>query len=134
MGFSIPDLRHLPSSHIKTFLVFVFPLTFLCSQNHLSMMVGKRLSISCSSPCLAYCVFAQVDNVFSPVESSHASKRLKTDVPKPEPYKGKGVATPSNSSKDSSKSMSSHLRLRDYCSHVISAFHPQGPHQLKAIA
>jgi hypothetical protein len=77
---------------------------------------------------------AQVDHVVSPVQSSHASKRLKIDVPKPEPDKGKGVATPSKSSKDSSESVSSHLRLKDNCSHVISAVHPQGSHQLKAIA
>jgi hypothetical protein len=46
MGFSSPDLRGLLSSHIKTFLVFVFPLTFLCNQNHLPVMVGKRSSIN----------------------------------------------------------------------------------------
>jgi hypothetical protein len=77
---------------------------------------------------------AQVDHVVSPVQSSHASKRLKTDVPKPELDKGKGVATPSKSSKDSSESVSSRLHLKDDCSHVISAVHPQGSHQLKAIA
>jgi hypothetical protein len=77
---------------------------------------------------------AQDDHVVSPVQSSHASKRLKTDVPKPELDKGKGVATPSKSSKDSSESVSSHLHLKDDCSHVISAVHPQGSHQLKAIA
>jgi hypothetical protein len=76
---------------------------------------------------------AQVDRVVSPVQSSHASKRLKTDVPKPELDKGKGVANPSKSSKDSSESVSSHLHLKDDCSHVINAIHPQGSHQLKVL-
>jgi hypothetical protein len=44
------------------------------------------------------------------------------------------VANPSKSSKDSSESVSSHLHLKDDCSHVISAIHPQGSHQLKAVA
>jgi len=30
--------------------------------------------------------------------------------------------------------MSFHLRLKDDCSHVINVVHPQGSHQLKAIA
>jgi hypothetical protein len=66
------------------------------------------------------------------MQSSHASKRLKTDVPKPEQDKGKGVATPSKSSKESSESVSSHLHLKDDCSHVISAVQPQGSNQPKA--
>jgi hypothetical protein len=62
---------------------------------------------------------AQADHVVSPVQSSHASKRIKTDVPKPKLDKGKGVATPSKSSKDSYESMSSHLHLKENFSHVI---------------
>jgi hypothetical protein len=77
---------------------------------------------------------SQDDHVVSPIQSSHARKRLKTDVPKPELDKGKGVSTPSKSSKDSSESVSSHLHLKDDCSHIISAVHPQGSHQLKEIA
>jgi hypothetical protein len=75
---------------------------------------------------------AQADHVVSPVQSSHASKRLKIDVPKPEPDKGKGVATPSKSSKYSSGSVSSRLRLKYNCSHVINEIHPQGYDQPKA--
>jgi hypothetical protein len=45
---------------------------------------------------------AQVDCVVSPKQSSHGRKRIKTNVPKPELDKGKGVANPSKSSKDSS--------------------------------
>ena len=45
--------------------------------------------------------------------------------------KGKGVATPSNSSKKSSKFVSSRLHLKDDYSHVISAVHPQGSNQPK---
>jgi hypothetical protein len=77
---------------------------------------------------------SQVDLVVSPLQSSNAGKRLKIDVPKPEIDKGKGVATPSKSSKDSFEYVSSHLHLKDDCSHVISAVHPQGSHQLKVIA
>jgi hypothetical protein len=38
---------------------------------------------------------SQVDHVVSPIQSSHSSKRLKTNVPKPVQDKGKGVATAS---------------------------------------
>jgi hypothetical protein len=65
------------------------------------------------------------------VQSSHASKRLKTDVPKHVQDKGKGVATASKSSKESSESMSSRFHLKDDYSHVISAVHPQGSNQPK---
>jgi hypothetical protein len=77
---------------------------------------------------------SQVDHVASPVQSSHASKRLKTTIPEPELDKGKGVANPSKSSKDSSESVSSHLHLKDSFSHVISEIHPQGSNQLKVVA
>jgi hypothetical protein len=73
----------------------------------------------------------QVDHGISPVQSSHASKRIKHDVPKPEKYKGKGLATPSQSSKESYESVSSRLHLKDDCSHIISAVQPQGFNQPK---
>jgi hypothetical protein len=77
---------------------------------------------------------SQADRVALLVQSSHASKRLKTTIPEPELDKGKGVANPSKSSKDSSESMSSHLHLKDSFSHVISEIHPQGSNQLKVVA
>jgi hypothetical protein len=77
---------------------------------------------------------AKIDHVVSPVQSSHASKRLKTAIPEPEMDKGKRVANPSKSSKDSSESVTSHVHHKDSCSHVISEVHPQGSNQLKAIA
>jgi hypothetical protein len=46
--------------------------------------------------------------------------------------KGKGISTHSSSSTDSTKSFSSHLHLKDDCSHVISAVQPQGSNQSKA--
>jgi hypothetical protein len=77
---------------------------------------------------------AQADRVVSPVQSSHASKRLKSAIPEPKLDKGKEVANPSKSSKDSYESISSHLHLKDDCSHVISEIHPQGSNQLKVVA
>jgi hypothetical protein len=77
---------------------------------------------------------SQVDHAALPVQSSHARKRIKNDVPKPELDKGKGVANPSKSSKYSYESISSHLHLKDDFSHVISVIHPQGSHQLKVVA
>jgi hypothetical protein len=65
------------------------------------------------------------------MQSSHAIKRLKNDVPKPKPDKGKGLANPSKSSKDSSGSVSSRIHLKDNCSQVISKIHPQGSDQPK---
>jgi hypothetical protein len=76
----------------------------------------------------------QIDRVTSPVQSSHASKRLKTAIPELEIDKGKGVANLSKSSKDSSKSMSSHVHLKDSCSHVISEIQPQDSIQLQVVA
>jgi hypothetical protein len=75
---------------------------------------------------------SQVDHIVSLVQSSHASKRLKTDVPKPVQDKGKGVATASKSYKESFESVSSRLHLKNYCSHVISTVHPKGSNQPKA--
>jgi hypothetical protein len=63
--------------------------------------------------------------------SSHASKRLKTDVPKPMQDEGKGVTTTSKSSKESSESVSCRLHFKDDCSHVISAVQSQGSNQPK---
>ena len=71
----------------------------------------------------------QIVRVDSPIQSSHASKRLKTDIPQPMQDKGKVVASPSSPSSDSSKSMSSCMHLKDDCSHVISEIHPQGSNQ-----
>jgi hypothetical protein len=73
----------------------------------------------------------QISPVHSPVQSSHASKRLKTDVPHVQD-KGKVVASPSSPSNDSSKSVSSRMHLKDDCSHVISEIQPQGSNQPKA--
>jgi hypothetical protein len=75
---------------------------------------------------------SQVAHVVSPVQSSHGSKRLKTNVSDPMQDKGKEIATHSSSSKESAKSVSSCLHLKDDCSHVISAVQPQGSNQSKA--
>jgi len=60
----------------------------------------------------------------SPIQSSQANKRLKTDVPQPVQDKGKAVASPSSPSDDSSKFVSSRMHLKDDCSHVISEIQP----------
>jgi hypothetical protein len=49
---------------------------------------------------------AQIPHVVSPVQSLHASKRLKIDVPQPVLDNGKAVASPSSPSTDSSESVS----------------------------
>jgi hypothetical protein len=90
-----------------------------------------------SPPWLAHCVisitpsttkkyFTQVDIALSPIQSSHSSKRLKIDVPKPMQDKGKETTTHSSSSKESTESVSSRLHLKDDCSHVISVIQTQG--------
>jgi hypothetical protein len=73
----------------------------------------------------------QIALVHSPVQSSHASKRLKTYATNVQD-KGKVDASPSSPSNDSSKSVSSHMHLKDDCSHVISEIQPQGLNQPKA--
>jgi hypothetical protein len=56
----------------------------------------------------------QITPVYAHVQSSHASKRLKTDIPDVKD-KGKAAASPSSPSNDSSKSVSSHMHLKDDC-------------------
>ena len=73
----------------------------------------------------------QISLVYSPVQSSQASKRLKNDIPHVKD-KGRFVASPSSPSDDSSKSVSSRMHLKDDCSHVISEIQPQGSNQPKA--
>jgi hypothetical protein len=73
----------------------------------------------------------QISLVHSPVQSSHASKRLKIDVPHVQD-KGKFLASPSSPSNDSSKSVSSRIHLNDDCFHVISEIKRQGSNQPKA--
>jgi hypothetical protein len=73
----------------------------------------------------------QIDHAQSLVQSSHASKRLKTEAH--HTYdKGKVVAAPSSPSSDSAKSVSSRMHLRDDFSHVISEIKPKGSTQPKA--
>jgi hypothetical protein len=47
------------------------------------------------------------------------------------PDKGKATAAPSSPSSDSAKSVSSHMNLRDDCSHVMSEIRPKGSTQPK---
>jgi hypothetical protein len=77
---------------------------------------------------------AQATHVASPVQSSHISKRLKTNIPQLVLDKGKAVTSPSSPSIDSSKSVSSRLHLKDDYSHVISAIHPKESNQPGAIS
>jgi hypothetical protein len=73
----------------------------------------------------------QAAPVHSPVQSSHASKRLKTEAHHA-PDKGKSIAAPSSPSNGSDKSVSSQMHLRDDCSHVINEIRPKGSAQPKA--
>jgi hypothetical protein len=112
------------------------------------MMVGKRLSIILYAhhhgwptislpfppPPPPFNPNSQVNCVASPIQSSHASKRLKIAIPKPKLDKGKGAANSSKSPKDSSESVSSHLNLKYSFSHFISAIQPQGSNQLKVVS
>jgi hypothetical protein len=72
----------------------------------------------------------QAAPVHSPIQSSHASKRLKIEAHH-DPDKGKAIVAPSSPSNDSAKSVSSHMHLRDDCSHVISEIRPKGSTQPK---
>jgi hypothetical protein len=62
-----------------------------------------------------------------------SSKRLKTEAHHA-PDKGKTTTAPSSPSNDSDKSVSSHMHLRDNCSHVISEIRPKGSAHPKAIS
>jgi hypothetical protein len=73
----------------------------------------------------------QIARVDSPVQSSHASKRLKTEVPHVQ-NKIKANASPSSPSDDSSKLVSYNMHLKDYCSHVISEIQSQVSNQPRA--
>ena len=67
----------------------------------------------------------QVAPTHSPVQSSHASKRLKTEAHHALD-KGKATAAPFSPSNGSNKSLSSRMHLRDNCSHVINKIRPKG--------
>jgi hypothetical protein len=75
---------------------------------------------------------AHISRVVLPVQSSHASKRLKNDILQHVQDKGKAVASPYSPSIDSSKYVSSRLHLKDDFSHVINEIHPQGSNQPRA--
>jgi hypothetical protein len=104
------------------------------------MMDGKRLSTRQSPnivagpicPCLLLCLTTRLSKLapHSPVQSSHASKRLKTEAHHALD-KGKAIAAPSSPSNGSDKSVSSRMHLRDDCSHVISEIRPKGSAQPK---
>jgi hypothetical protein len=74
----------------------------------------------------------QIACVVSRVQSSHASKRLKTYIPQPVQDKEKDDTSPSSPSDDSSKSVSSHMHLKDDYSHVINEIQPQRSNQQHA--
>jgi hypothetical protein len=69
----------------------------------------------------------------SPMQSSHASKRLKTESHHAS-GKGKVIAAPSSPSDDSGKYVSSWMHLRDDFSHVISEIKPKVSSQIKAFS
>ena len=68
--------------------------------------------------------------VHSPVQFSHASKKLKTEAHHALD-KGKAIISPSSPSNGSDKSVSSRMHLRDDCSHVISEIRPKASPQPK---
>jgi hypothetical protein len=67
-----------------------------------------------------------ISHVVSPIQYSHASKRLKTNIPQPVQDKGKAFSSPFSPSDDSSKYVSSRMHLKDDFSHVINEIQPQG--------
>jgi hypothetical protein len=69
-----------------------------------------------------------ISPMHSPILFLHASKWIKTDVPHVKD-KGDATASPSSSSNDTSKFISSHMHLKDDCSHVVIEIQPQGSNQ-----
>jgi hypothetical protein len=121
-------------------LVFPCPLMSHCNPRFLKMTDGKRLSTRQSPnivagpiyPYLLPCLLTPLSKLplHSPVQSSHARKRLKTEAHHALD-KGKSIAAPSSPSNGSDKSVSSQMHLRDDCSHVISEIRPKGSAQPK---
>jgi hypothetical protein len=136
MVYCTPVLRDPHFNLLIIFLEFLFLHMCQCSLKSPQMMVGKKLYTNLSPIAMVgpppVNPNAQISHVVSPVQSSHANKKLKTDIPQPVQDKGKAVASPSSSSKESSKSVSSRLHLKDDFSHVINAIQPQGSNQPKA--
>ena len=52
-------------------------------------------------------------------------------MPEPKIDKGKKMANSPNSSENLSELVSSHIHIKDSCSHVINEIHPQGSNQPK---
>jgi hypothetical protein len=88
--------------------------------------------LSISSPPPHVNQIVQDAPTHSPVHSSHARKRLKTESHHA-PDKGKSVAAPSSPSNDFAKYVSSCMHLRDDWSHVIREIRPKGSTQPKKI-
>jgi hypothetical protein len=93
-----------------------------CPPDNLPTLWLANLSLSAPPPINQ---IVQVAPVHSPVQSSHARKRLKTEAHHA-PDKVKAIASPSSPSNVSDKFMSSHMHLRDDFSHVISEIRPKG--------
>jgi hypothetical protein len=74
---------------------------------------------------------AQISPTHSPVQSSHARKRLKTKAHHTHD-KGKVVVSPSSPSCESAKVVSSCMHLRDDFSHFICEINPKGSTQPNA--
>jgi hypothetical protein len=111
-----------------------------CNPRFLKMMDGKRLSTRQSPNIVAGLIYPYLIlrlltplskiSPHSPVQSSHARKRLKTKAHHALD-KGKSTTSPSSPSNGSDKSVSSQMHLRDDCSHVINEIRPKGSAQPK---
>jgi hypothetical protein len=133
--WSNQGLKGLPSKPYRS-LVSQCPLMSHCNLKSSKMMDGKILSTRQSPNIVAdlTCLYmlshlliklSKFPLVHSPIQSSHANKRLKIEAHHA-PDKGKATAAPSSPSNDSHKSMSSRMHLRDDCSHVVSEIGPKG--------
>jgi hypothetical protein len=94
-------------------------------------IVHLTVSQHCGWPKLSFLAPSPINPIVqdaldhSPVQSSHVSKRLKTEAHHALD-KGKSTAMPSSPSNGFDKSLSSRMQLRDDCSHVINEIRPKG--------
>jgi hypothetical protein len=137
--WSNPGLKGLLSKFYKP-LVSLCLLMSHCNPRFLKMMDRKRLStqqylnimaglLSFHAP-LPNNQIVQVSPDHSPLQSSHARNRLKTEAHHALD-KGKSIVSPSSPSNGYDKFVSSRMYLRDDCSHVINEIRPKGPMQPK---
>jgi hypothetical protein len=143
MVYCIPDLRNPLFNLHKILSAFMFLHMCQCNPKSPLMTVGKKLSTipSLTTVVGPLCHFLYHHHLipllkllmlFRQYNPCMPKKDKKLDIRQLVQDKGKGMASPSSPSIESSKYVSSRLHLKYDFSHVINQIQPQGSNQPRA--